>query len=87
MVTEMAVAFANIIMVNIEKEVLRQSTYKPLVWKRFVNDVFSLWNITKDEVDEFIERGLSYLMNEVSKWGTQSVQTVNETTRLQMYDL
>ena len=52
----MALAFANIFMPNIEKEILRQSTYKPLVWKRFIDDVFSLWNITKDEVDDFIEQ-------------------------------
>ena len=52
----MAVALANIIMVNIEEEILRQSTHKPLVWKRFVDDVFSLWNITKDEVDALLSR-------------------------------
>jgi len=40
-------------MTNIEKEILRQSTYKPLVWKRLVDDAFLLWNITKDEVDDF----------------------------------
>ena len=49
-------AFADIFMVNIEKEILRQSTHTPLVWKRFIDDVFSLWNITKDEVDDFIEQ-------------------------------
>ena len=38
--TKMAVAFANIFMPNIEKEMLRQITYKPLVWKRFIDDVF-----------------------------------------------
>ena len=54
--TKMAVAFANIFMANIEKEILRQSTYKPLVRKRFIGDVFSLWNITKDGVDDFIEQ-------------------------------
>ena len=50
----MAIAFANIFMTNIEKEILRQSTYKPLVWRRFIDDAFLLWNITKDEVDDFI---------------------------------
>ena len=52
--TKMAVAFANIFVANIEEEILRQSTYKPLVWKRLIDDVFSLWNITKDEVDDSI---------------------------------
>ena len=56
METKMAVAFANVFMANIEKEILRQSTQKPLVWKRFIDYVFSLWNITKDEVDDFIDQ-------------------------------
>ena len=46
--TKMAVAFANIFMAIIEKEIFRQSTYKLLVWKRFIDDVFSLWSITKE---------------------------------------
>ena len=54
--TKMALAFADVFMVNIEKEIHRQSTYKPLVWKRFIDDVFSLWNITKDGVDDFVEQ-------------------------------
>ena len=36
--TKMALAFANVFMVNIEKEIHRQSTYKPLVWKRFIDE-------------------------------------------------
>ena len=37
--TKMAVAFANIFMAKIENEVLRQSTTKPIFWKRFIDDV------------------------------------------------
>jgi len=53
MATKMAVAFANIFMANIEKEIFRQSTYKPLVWKRFIDDVFWLWSITKEKWNMF----------------------------------
>ena len=35
--TKMAVAFANIFMAKIEKEILRQSSIKPIIWKRFIN--------------------------------------------------
>jgi len=41
-------------MANVEKEILRQSAFKPLVWKRFIDDVFSPWSITKDKVDGLI---------------------------------
>ena len=41
--TKMAVAFANIFLATIERQILRQSSKKPLVWKRYIDDVFSLW--------------------------------------------
>jgi len=45
--TKMAVAFANIFMSAIETEIIRLSPNKPLVWKRYIDDVFSQWNIAK----------------------------------------
>ena len=35
--TKMAVAFANIFMAKIEKQILRQSSIKPIFWKRFIS--------------------------------------------------
>ena len=51
--TKMAVAFANIFMASIEKEILRQSINKPLTWKRFIDDVFCLWDTNKEEIEHF----------------------------------
>jgi len=48
--TKMAVAFASIFMSVIETEIIRLSTNKPLVWKRYIDDIFSLWNIDKEEI-------------------------------------
>ena len=42
--TKMAVAFANIFMAKIETEILRQSNTKPIFWKRYIDDVISMWN-------------------------------------------
>ena len=53
--TKMAVAFANIFMNAIETELIRLSPYKPLVWKRNIGDIFSLWNIDKKDIGLFIE--------------------------------
>ena len=58
--TKMAVAFANIFMASIEKEILRQSINKPLTWKRFIDDVFCLWDKNKEEIEHFIEQANSY---------------------------
>ena len=38
--TKMAVAFANMFMAKVETDTLSQSVLKPLVWKRFIDDVF-----------------------------------------------
>ena len=31
-----------------------QYTLLPLEWKRYINDIFSLWNVDKKEIEEFI---------------------------------
>ena len=54
--TNMAVAFANIFMAEIEQSMISQSTTKPLVWKRYIDDVCCPWNITTDKIEEFLRR-------------------------------
>ena len=39
----------------IETRLISQSPTKPLVWKRYIDDVFSLWDINKEEIGSFIE--------------------------------
>ena len=45
--TKIAVSFANIFMAKVETDILSQSVTKPLVLKRFIDDVFSLWDINR----------------------------------------
>ena len=54
--TKMAVAFANIFMAVVETEILNLSALKPLAWKRYIDDVFSIWNVHKHQVPQFIEQ-------------------------------
>ena len=54
--TKMAVAFANIFMADIETKMISQSKTKPIEWKRFIDDIFSLWDSDKKEIDLFIEQ-------------------------------
>ena len=54
--TKMAVAFANIFMAVVETEILNLSALKPLVSKRYIDDVFSIWNVHKHQVTQFIEQ-------------------------------
>ena len=78
--TKMAVAFANIFMASIEKEILRQSVNKPLTWERFIDDVFCLWDTNKEKIEHFIEQANSYhstikLTVEVSQLETTFLNT------------
>ena len=57
---KMAVAFANIFMAKIEKEILRQSDTKPIVWKRFIDDVISMWNTSRDKIEDFLLKANSF---------------------------
>ena len=52
--SEMAVAFVNILMGEIEKQILNESAHKPLAWKRYIEDVISLWHTSRDVVEKFI---------------------------------
>ena len=52
--TKMAVAISVIFMSDLEEQLLAASPLKPLVWKRFIDDIFSLWNIPMEEVSIFV---------------------------------
>ena len=56
----MAVSFANIFMAEIETEIISRSATKPLTWKRYIDDVFSLWNVSKNEIQTFRELANNY---------------------------
>ena len=52
----MAVAFANIFMAEFETKLIGQSRIKPIEWKRYIDDVFSLWDKSKQDINLFVEQ-------------------------------
>ena len=58
--TKMAVAFANLFMAEIETKMLNESKIKPKVWKRYIDDVFSLWEVRRKDIDRFIEQANTF---------------------------
>ena len=48
------------IRVDLEKRTLAASPLKPFVWKRFIDDIFSLWNIPMEEVSIFVNFAYSF---------------------------
>ena len=57
---KMAVASANIFMANIETQILSHSVQKPSIWKGYIDDIFSLWDISKADIEQFIAQANSY---------------------------
>ena len=51
--SKMALAFANIFMGEIEKQILNESAHKLL---RYIDDMISLWHSSRDVVEKFIEQ-------------------------------
>ena len=58
--TKMAVSFANIFMAEVETDIINQSPNKPLIWKRYIDDIFSLWNTNKGAIHNFTEQANSF---------------------------
>lgn len=54
--TKVVVASVNIFVAKEQNDILRQSPIKPLVGKRYIDDVISLWNATKDKTESFISK-------------------------------
>ena len=54
--TKTAVSFANIFMAHIKTTILSSTVFKPTVWKRYIDDIFSLWDISKPDIEAFIEQ-------------------------------
>ena len=52
----MAVSFANIFMAKIEATLIQQIETKPKEWRRYIHDIFSLWDSNEKDVDQFIEQ-------------------------------
>ena len=52
--TKMAFAFANIFMSAVESNIIKMNKTKPLVWKRYIDDVFSLQDAKREDINLFI---------------------------------
>ena len=58
--TKTAVAFANVFMAKIEREILRQSNTTPKFWKRFIDEIITMWDTNRDKKEEFFLKANSF---------------------------
>ena len=47
-------------MAEIETNLLNQSRIKPIAWKRYIDEVFSLWDTKREDLDIFIAQASKY---------------------------
>ena len=52
--TRMAPSGACLFMGRLEDEILSSATHKPLVWLRYIDDIFFIWTHGQEELDRFI---------------------------------
>lgn len=52
--TKMAPSYANLFMGFVEKDLLERCEKKPLVWFRYIDDIFFVWTHGKEAHDEFL---------------------------------
>ena len=58
--TKTVITFANIFMAHIETAILSKRVLKPTVWKRYIDDVFSQWDVSKPDIETFNEEANSH---------------------------
>ena len=53
--TKFAPPYACIFMDKVENDFLKTQTVKPLVWLRYIDDIFFIWNESEAKLDAFLE--------------------------------
>ena len=54
--TKMAPNYANVFMGKLESQFLSECPVKPLIYKRFIDDIFLVWSHTEEELVDFVDR-------------------------------
>ena len=52
--TALAPNYANLFMDRFETKALENWPRKPIIWLRFIDDIFMIWQHGRDELDQFI---------------------------------
>ena len=67
--TKMAVA---IFMAKIETQILSKTVKKPTVWKRYIDDIFSLWDASKTDIEDSSNKLIHIILQLTSQLKSQT---------------
>ena len=54
--TKMAPQYANLFMDVLEREFMTSQPLKPMVWRRYIDDVFMIWQHGEDELEDYMNK-------------------------------
>ena len=52
--TKIAPAYTNLFMGDLQQKISAQSRLKPLVWRRYIDDIFMIWPHWEEKLNEFV---------------------------------
>ena len=81
--TKMAPSYANIFMHEIEQGFLQTQTIKPLVWKRYIDDIFVIWTASQTQLDEFLLELNQY--HHTIKFTSETSHNYTQTNKLDYF--
>ena len=79
--TALAPNYANLFMGKFETKALGNYHLKPLIWKRFIDDIFIVWTHGQNELNKFVEylNGLHTTIKFTSECSTKEVSFLDTT--------
>ena len=75
-------SFANIFMTYIETTTLSKTVFRTTVWKCYIHVIFSLWDMSKPDIEAFIEKANFHDPTTVNSWPKPLTLRLRFQTRL-----
>ncbi len=82
--TRMAPSYANIFMADLEEALLAWTATRPILWWRYIDDVFAIWTGGQDELESFLKQINIFhqTIKFTAEWSTTQVSFLDTTVIL-----
>ena len=76
--------YANLFMDRFETKALNNWSLKPLIWLRFIDDIFTIWTHGEDKLEEFITylNGIHPTINFTSEYSYTNISFLDTTVKI-----
>ena len=82
--TTFAPPYAIIFMVDLEERILKDTKLKLRIWRRYINDIFFIWEHGKDSLKQFIEilNACHLTIKFTAEWSKEEINFLDVNVRL-----